>query len=112
MHSFYAKFSLATDEGYKDRDTGEWVNKVAWHNCITFQKGLVDRCFRKHSDKGRLILVEGELKHDKVEGKDGKEDRYYTSVLIGTRGSVKFLTPKSEPSTTDASAYESASNGR
>jgi single-strand DNA-binding protein len=92
---YYAKFRIATDEGYKDKDTGEWVDRASWHSCITFQKGLVE-ILRKHGERGRLVAIEGELRHDKSEGKDGKDDKYFTTVLVGMQGSVKFLTPKAK----------------
>ena len=37
-----ANMSIATDEGYLDRSTGERVDRTEWHRVVTFQPGLVD----------------------------------------------------------------------
>ena len=37
-----ANMSIATDEGYIDRSTGDRVEKTEWHRVVTFQPGLVD----------------------------------------------------------------------
>ena len=55
-----ANFSVATDESWKNRDTGEWTDKVEWHRCLTFQQGLIG-ILEKHATKGRLVYVSGKL---------------------------------------------------
>ena len=55
-----ANMSIATDESYIDRQTGERVDRTEWHRCVTFQNGLVDM-LEKHAKKGRLIYVAGKL---------------------------------------------------
>ena len=42
-----ANLSIATDEGYIDKQTGDRVDKTEWHRVVTFQPGLVDM-FEKH----------------------------------------------------------------
>ena len=42
-----ANLSIATDEGYVDKQSGERVDKTEWHRVVTFQPGLVDM-FEKH----------------------------------------------------------------
>ena len=53
-----ANMSIATDEGYINRDTGERVEKTEWHRVVTFQPGLIDM-LEKHAHKGRLVYVSG-----------------------------------------------------
>ena len=55
-----ANLSIATDEGYIDKQSGERVEKTEWHRVVTFQPGLVDM-FEKHAKKGRLVYVAGKL---------------------------------------------------
>ena len=42
-----ANLSIATDEGYVDKQSGERVEKTEWHRVVTFHPGLVDM-FEKH----------------------------------------------------------------
>jgi len=37
-----ANMSIATDESYLDRSSGERVERTEWHRVVTFQPGLVD----------------------------------------------------------------------
>ena len=37
-----ANMSIATDESYLDRNSGERVEKTEWHRVVTFQPGLID----------------------------------------------------------------------
>ena len=48
-----ANMSVATDESYINRQTGDKVDKTEWHRVVTFQDGLIDM-FEKHAVKGRL----------------------------------------------------------
>ncbi len=49
-----ANMSVATDEGYLDRQSGERIDRTEWHRVVTFQGGLVDM-LEKHAKKGRLV---------------------------------------------------------
>jgi len=53
-----AKFSLATDDSYKDKQ-GNKVEKAYWHNIIV-RGGLVD-VVENYVTKGQEIAVEGKL---------------------------------------------------
>ena len=55
-----ANLSIATDEGYIDRNSGERVDRTEWHRVVTFQPGLVDMLV-KNAKKGRLIYVAGKM---------------------------------------------------
>ena len=37
-----ANLSIATDESYINRQTGEKVDRTEWHRIVTFQDGLID----------------------------------------------------------------------
>ncbi len=51
-----ANMSVATDESYIDRQTGERIDRTEWHRLVTFQDGLID-ILDKHATKGRLGKV-------------------------------------------------------
>ena len=85
-----ANMSIATDESYIDRQSGERVDRTEWHRVVTFQNGLVDM-FEKHAKKGRLIYVAGKLQTRKWR-KDGEDsDRFSTEILLVPGGRVQFL---------------------
>ena len=85
-----ANLSIATDESYINKQTGEKVDKTEWHRVVTFQDGLVDM-FEKHARKGRLVYVDGKLQTRRW-SKPGEEgDRYSTEILLVPGGRVQFL---------------------
>jgi single-strand DNA-binding protein len=67
------KFSVATDEGYKDKE-GNKVEKTCWHNVVAFGK-LAD-VLEKYFSKGKEILIIGKIENSEKEGK------YYSSIII------------------------------
>ena len=46
-----ANLSVATDESYLNKQTGERVDKTEWHRIVTFQDGLITM-FEKHAREG------------------------------------------------------------
>ena len=85
-----ANMSIATDESYIDRQTGERIDRTEWHRCVTFQNGLVDM-LQKHAKKGRLVYVQGKLQTRRWR-KDGEDsDRFSTEILLVPGGRVQFL---------------------
>ena len=99
-----AKFSLATNESYKDK-AGEWQTQTEWHNVIMW-RNLAERAERDLK-KGKLVFVEGKLTHRKYE-KEG-QTRYITEVVANTYrllekrentgGNYNNSFPNSEPAT-------------
>jgi len=84
-----ANLSVATDEGYFSKQTGEWVDDVEWHRAVTFQEGLIER-LEKHATKGRLVLVEGKLQTRKFTTREGDE-RSATEILVVPGHRIQFL---------------------
>lgn len=73
-----ASFSIATDEGYKDKATGNKVDKVEWHKVVAW-RGQAEFA-ANYLSKGRLVLVEGKLQTRKWQGNDGS-DRFVTEIV-------------------------------
>ena len=69
--------SLATDEGYKDKNTGQQVDKTEWHKVEAF--GRLAEIMGEYLKKGSKCYVEGKLKTDEYE-KDGIK-RYSTKIV-------------------------------
>ena len=85
-----ASLSVATDEGYLDRQSGERVDKTEWHKIVTFQDGLIDM-LEKHAKTGRLVYVAGKMQTRRWR-KDGEDsDRFSTEILLVPGGRVQFL---------------------
>ena len=87
-----AAFTLATDEGWKDRESGEWQERTEWHRVVTFQPGLVDLLDR-HAKKGRLVSVVGKLTSRKYRREGEDADRTVAEVVVDLRGEIDFPTP-------------------
>jgi single-strand DNA-binding protein len=73
-----AKFSLATNESYKDTD-GNKQTKTDWHNLIAWNKTA--DIIEKYVTKGKEIAIEGKLTSRSYETKEG-EKRYVTEVVV------------------------------
>ena len=72
-----AKFSLATNESYKDVN-GEKQTKTDWHNIVAW--GKTAEIIEKYVTKGKEVAVEGKLTTRSYETKEG-EKRYITEVV-------------------------------
>ena len=104
-----AKFSLATNEVYKDRQTGEYKQLTEWHRITVFQDGLV-KMLRRHAAKGRQAHITGKLRTRKWKDRDGNE-RSTTEIVVGRYGTINFLAPRPEradsrPSAPPVEVYE------
>ena len=85
-----ANLSIATDESYRNRQTGEMVDKTEWHRAVTFQDGLIDM-LERHARKGRLVHVEGKLQTRRWK-KDGEDsERFSTEILVVPGHRLQFL---------------------
>ena len=62
-----AKFSLATDEVYKDR-SGEQQKHTEWHNIVAWSK-LAEIC-GEYLTKGKQVYIEGSIRSRQLEGQD------------------------------------------
>jgi single-strand DNA-binding protein len=72
-----AKFSLATNESYKDAN-GTKQTKTDWHNIVAW--GKTADIVEKYVMKGKEVAVEGKLTTRTWEDKDGMK-RYITEVV-------------------------------
>jgi single-strand DNA-binding protein len=75
-----AKFSLATEYSYKDRN-GEWQKQTAWHQVIVW--GKTGEFAAKHLAKGHRVCVEGRIDYRQYEDKGGNK-RNVTEIIAET----------------------------
>ena len=73
-----AKFSLATNEGYYDKNSNAWKDlPTEWHNIIAW-RALAQKV-EKGVGKGDMVLVEGSIRTRKWKDKNG-QDRSTTEI--------------------------------
>ena len=73
-------FNLATSESWKDKHTGERVEKVEWHKIVVFNERLCEFA-EKFLRKGSKVFVEGQLKTRKW-ADNVNIDRYVTEIHL------------------------------
>ena len=76
-----ATVSLATNDRWKDKQTGELKERPEWHQIVF--AGPVVATVEKHLHKGSTIYLEGRLRTRKWQDKEGN-DRYTTEVVART----------------------------
>ena len=70
--------SLATNNGYKDKNTGQFVNTTEWHRVNVF--GQQAETLGTYAKKGQLIYAEGRIRTNKWQDNTG-HDRYTTEII-------------------------------
>ena len=73
------RFSIATNEVYTNKTSGEKVTNTDWHNVVLRNKAA-EIC-EKYLSKGDKIYIEGRLKTRKWQDQDNK-DRYTTEINV------------------------------
>lgn len=75
--SAVCNLSLATDEGYNDKNTGQRVDRTEWHRVVAY--GRLAEIMSQYLKKGSKAYVEGRLQTREWE-KDGVK-RYTTEIV-------------------------------
>ena len=89
-----ARFSLATSQSWKDKNTGEKKEKTEWHRVVIFNEGLV-KVVQQYVKKGAQVYIEGQLTTRKWKDEKSGLDRYSTEVVLqGFNSSFKILSSK------------------
>lgn len=73
----FANLSIATDESYKDKTTGQMVPKTEWHR-VVFSGKVAEIC-QLYLKKGSKVFIEGRLQTRKWQDQSGA-DRYTTEI--------------------------------
>ncbi len=82
-------FTLATNESWKDKQTGEQKDRTEWHKVAMFNR--LAEIAAEYLRKGSQVYIEGKLRTRKWQDRDGN-DRYTTEVIademqmLGGRG--------------------------
>lgn len=73
-----ATITVATSESWKDKNTGEQVDKTEWHRVVFFRR--LAEIAGEYLKKGSKVFIEGKLQTRKWQDKDG-QDRYTTEIV-------------------------------
>ena len=84
-----AKFTLATDEVFKDR-SGEQQKRTEWHNIVAWNK-LAEIC-GQYLTKGKQVYIEGSIKSRQWEDQAGNKRTSYDIIAR----SMQMLGPKTD----------------
>jgi len=79
--STVAKFTVATDEKYTDRD-GNRQERTEWHNIAAWGK-LGEIC-GQYLRKGKLVYIEGSIRTDSWDDKESGQKKYRTEIIANT----------------------------
>ena len=76
-----AEFSIATNERWTDKATGQKKEKVDWHKVVIRNDALV-KVAENYLKKGQQVYIEGQLQTREWTNKEGVKN-YATEVVIG-----------------------------
>lgn len=76
--SAVSNLNIATDESYKDKQTGQMVPKVEWHRVVLFNR--LAEIANEYLRKGSKVYIEGKLQTRKWQDQSG-QDRYTTEIV-------------------------------
>lgn len=74
-----ATLRLATNDGYKDKTTGQFIESTEWHRVALF--GKLAEIAGEYLTKGRLVYIEGKIKTRKWQDQTTGQDRYMAEVV-------------------------------
>lgn len=74
-----ANFSVACNEKWKDKQTGQMQERTEWVKCVAFNR-LGEIC-QQYLHKGDRVYVSGSMRTRKWQG-NGGEDKYTTEIVL------------------------------
>jgi single-strand DNA-binding protein len=105
-----ARFSLATSNTWKDKNTGEKKEKTEWHRVVIFNEGLVN-VVQQYVKKGAQVYIEGQLTTRKWTDEKSGQDKYSTEIVLqGYNSTFTILSGKNNQNTVSQDSSESKSS--
>ena len=99
--SAVTNLSVATNESWKDKQTGEQKDRTEWHRVAMF--GRLAEIAAEYLRKGSQVYIEGKLRTRKWQDQQGN-DRYSTEIIademqmLGGRGGASSMSGGPPPS--------------
>jgi single-strand DNA-binding protein len=115
----FCRFSMATDDVWNDKTSGERQEKTEWHNIVAWDR-LAEVC-NQYLTKGKLVYIEGALQTREWDDQEGNkrkttEIRAREMVMLssageggGAAGGQRRSAPAEAPAGAGASAGAAAS---
>lgn len=88
-----ANISLATNESWKDKNTGQMQERTEWHRIVVF--GKLAEIAGEYMKKGSQAYFEGKLQTRKWQDQQGQE-KYTTEVVVDMGGQMQMLGGRAE----------------
>ena len=85
-----ALFSLATNEYWKDKTTGEKKEKTEWHRVVVYALGLVN-VVENYVKKGTKLYLSGSIQNSKWVDKNGTNRQKTEIILRGYESELQIL---------------------
>lgn len=70
-------FSVATENRWKDKQSGEWKSEAEWHRCLLWNAEQL----ATYLTKGKQVHIEGRLRTRSYEDREGIK-RYTTEIVV------------------------------
>ena len=83
-----ARFSLATSDSWKDKNTGQMQERTEWHRIVIF--GKLAETAGEYLRKGSQVYIEGHLQTRKWTGQNG-QDNFTTEIVVDVNGQMQML---------------------
>lgn len=92
-----AEFSIATNERWTDKASGERKEKTDWHKIVIRNENYI-KVAENYLKKGQQVYIEGQLQTREWTNKDGVKN-HVTEVVVGKfKGEVVLLGSKDRDS--------------
>lgn len=95
-----ANISVATSESWKDKNTGEQVDKTEWHRVVMFNR--LGEIAGEYLKKGSKVYIEGKLQTRKWQDQSG-QDRYTTEIVANE---MQMLDSRGDSMNAGGGAYQ------
>lgn len=92
---------VATSENWRDKRTGDRVERTEWHNVVIYNENLC-KIAEQYLRKGSKVFLEGKIQTRKWQDQGGA-DRYSTEIILTAfDGRIVMLSSKGETGQADA----------
>ena len=104
-----ATFQVATTQAFRDRKTGEKVERTEWHRVCVFGDELISKVIEPRLRKGFTVFVQGSLRTRKWTDQQGV-NHFTTEIVVGGHDSkIRILR---EPGGNSSQEQQSPQPGR
>jgi single-strand DNA-binding protein len=99
-----ANISLATNESWKDKNTGQMQEKTEWHRVVVF--GKLAEVAGEYLRKGSQAYFEGKLQTRKWQDQASGQDKYTTEVVVDFGGQMQMLGGRGDSAGAPAGGFQ------